>query len=375
MREPIMGAFAELGGELEMIGLPPREAVEPDGTVRLVDLAPAIRIRKRPDAPVQIALTGHYDTVFPVDSPFQTVRRIGADRITGPGVADMKGGLLVMREALLALERSPQADNLGWDVLISPDEEIGSPGSRALLAELGQRAHVGMTYEPALADGSLAGARKGSGNFALVVRGRAAHAGRAHAEGRNALAAAARFASGLDGLNGLRGGVTFNVAKLDGGGPVNIVPDLGICRFNVRMQTEADREWAEAEIARLVGDVGNRDGFSAELKGGVTRRPKPLAPANLALFEVVRATGEALGIDLAWKDTGGVCEGNNLWAAGCPNVDTLGVRGGNIHSTEEFAILSSFVERARLSALLLMKMASGEIDARGIRAMAGRAVC
>ncbi len=367
MRVPIAEAFAELGGVVEAEALPPGEIVEPDGTVRAVELAPAIRVRKRPAALVQVALTGHYDTVFPADSGFQTTREIDADTLGGPGVADMKGGLIVMREALMTLERSPNADRLGWEALISPDEEIGSPGSRAPLAELGARAHVGMTYEPALADGSLAGARKGSGNFVLIVRGRAAHAGREHHAGRNALAAAARFAADLDALNGARDGVTLNVARIDGGGPMNIVPDLGICRFNVRMPTEDDRAWAEAEIARLVEGLRALDGISAELEGGVTRPPKPMAPANLRLFEWTRAAGAALGLDIRWSDTGGVCEGNNLWAAGCPNVDTLGVRGGGIHSPDEFVRLSSFVERSRLSALMLMKMASGELDARALR--------
>lgn len=367
MRAALEEAFADLGGEMETVALPPSEVVEPDGSFREVEHAPALRVRMRPEAPLQIALTGHYDTVFPADSDFQDVREIDADTLGGPGVADMKGGLIVMREALLTLERSPEARNLGWEILISPDEEIGSPGSRSALAELGARAHAGMTYEPALADGSLAGARKGSGIYALVARGRAAHAGRAHHEGRNALAAAARFAADVDALNGVREGVTFNVAKIEGGGAANIVPDLGICRFNVRMPTDEDRAWVEAEIARLAGEANARDGITAELNGGVTRPPKPMAPANRRLFEFTRAAGAALGLDIAWRDTGGVCEGNNLWAAGCPNVDTLGVRGAGIHSPDEIVKLSSFVERGRLSALMLMGMARGAFDVRALR--------
>ena len=369
MRGPIAEAFADLGGSVDLVALPPGEVVDPDGTVRAVDYAPAIRVRMRPEAPLQVALTGHYDTVFPADSPFQESRAIDADRLGGPGVADMKGGLIVMREALVTLERSPHAANLGWEVLISPDEEIGSPGSRTALADLGARAHVGMTYEPALPDGALAGARKGSGNFALLIHGRAAHAGREHHLGRNAIAAAARFAADLDALNGGFEGVTFNVAKIDGGGAVNVVPDLAVCRFYVRLPTEAAMAWAEAEIARLVAEVEESDGITAVLKGGITRGPKPMAPANRALFDFTCAAGRTLGLDMVWRDTGGVCEGNNLWAAGCPNVDTLGVRGGGVHSVDEFVVLASFVERARLSALMLMKMASGAFDARALREM------
>jgi glutamate carboxypeptidase len=324
-------------------------------------------VRKRPEALVQVALTGHYDTVFPVDSPFQSVRPLDSMRLEGPGVADMKGGLIVMREALLAFEQSPGANKLGWEVLISPDEEIGSPGSRVPLAELGARAHVGLTYEPALADGSLAGARKGSAVFTLIIRGRAAHAGRDHQLGRNAITAAARFAAALDALNGARDGVTINVAKIDGGGPVNIVPELAICRFNVRAPTPEDMADIEGEIARLAAEAGAADGITVELKGGVTRAPKPMAKPNAALFAFTRDVGAALDLPLSWTDTGGVCEGNNLWAAGCPNVDTLGVCGGRVHSTQEFVVLPSFVERSRLSALMLMKMASGAFDMRSLR--------
>jgi glutamate carboxypeptidase len=367
MRALIAGAFAELEGEIEPVALPPSEIVEPDGAILRIEHPPALRVKKRPDAPTQVALTGHSDTVFPAESSFKTARQSERDRLTGPGVADMKGGILVMREALLALERSSHAKKLGWEVLISPDEEIGSPGSRVPLAALGARAHVAMTYEPALPDGALAGARKGSGNFAVIVRGRAAHAGREHHLGRNAVAAAARFAAALDGLNGARDGVTFNIAKIDGGGAVNVVPDLAVVRFNVRMPKPADQAWAEAEIARLVMHLGAGEGIRTELKGGITRGPKPMAAPNAALFGFTRDAGSALGLAIEWRDTGGVCEGNNLWAAGCPNVDTLGVRGGGIHSTAEYAVISSFVERARLSALMLMKMASGAFDVRGLR--------
>jgi glutamate carboxypeptidase len=367
MRSALMEAFAELGGEMEELALQPGEMVEPHGTLRSIDYAPAIRIRRRPEAPVRVALTGHYDTVFPAESMFQDVGAGAPGTLIGPGVADMKGGLVVMLEALMCLERSPDAKRLGWEVLISPDEELGSPGSAHALARLGRWAHVGMTYEPAAPDGSLVGARKGSGSFVLVARGKAAHAGREHGVGRNAVVAAARFAAGLAELDGTRDGVTFNVAKIDGGGPVNVVPDLGICRFGIRFPTDADASWAEAEVARLVETTCTRHGIAAEIKGGVTRPPKPMAQANRQLFEFARAVGKLLGLDLAWHDTGGVCEGNNLWAAGCPNVDTLGVRGGAIHSSEEFVVLSSLVERTRLSALMLMKMASGAFDASRLR--------
>jgi len=369
MRTELATAYGPLDGRIEAVDLTPSEVVEASGEIRRVEHPPALRVRQRPDAAIQIALTGHHDTVFAVDSAFQDWRAIDDDTINGPGVADMKGGLLVMATALEAFERFGRRDALGYTVLVSPDEEIGSPASAPEIARIGAQSHAGLTYEPALADGGLAGARKGSGNFTVVVRGRSAHAGREHHLGRNALEAAAAFITALQGLNGAREGVTFNVGKVDGGGAVNVVPDLAIVRFNTRMTLPEDTVWIESELARLVALIDARDGISAELHGGFTRPPKPMAPANAALFDWTRRAGATLGLDVRWKATGGVCEGNNLWAAGCPNVDTLGVRGGDIHSDREFVKLSSFAERAKLSALLLLNFASGALDVRSLRSL------
>ena len=369
MRKELGEAFGELGAKVDAVELAPSQTVELNGEVKDIVYTPSLKVSQRPDAPVRIVLTGHHDTVFPPGSGFEDWRMVDEDTLNGPGVADMKGGLLVMLHALLALERSPWADQVGYDVLVSPDEEIGSLGSGPVLMELGAKAHVGMTYEPALADGSLAGARKGSGNFSLRCRGRAAHAGREHHLGRNAIVAAAEFARQLDALNGRREDVTFNVSRIDGGGAPNVVPDLGICRFNVRVKTEADAVWATSEIKTITAAVNAREGITADLHGGFTRPPKPMSLSNLRMFEWTRASGAALGLDIRWNDTGGVCEGNNLWASGCPNVDTLGVRGAHIHSDREIAKLSSFAERAKLSAVMLMGFARGRFDASEARAL------
>jgi glutamate carboxypeptidase len=336
--------------------------VADDGSIRPGAHGDALKITARPEAPVQVVLTGHYDTVFPAESGFQTVTTRPDGALNGPGVADMKGGISVLLGALEAFETHPERERVGWTVLLSPDEEIGSPASAPLLADLGARGHVGMTYEPALADGTLAGARKGSGNYHLIVTGKAAHAGRAFHEGANAVAGAALIAARLHGLNGQREGVTVNVAKISGGGVLNVVADNAVVRFNVRVPDKAASDWIEAAVREIAGDVPF-PGLTLDLHGGMTRAPKPMDASQTALFEAVRDTGALLGQPIAWKPSGGVCEGNNLHAAGLPNIDTLGVLGGDIHSDQEFAWPASFVERARLSALILCKIASSEIDA------------
>ena len=367
MADPLAAAMGEIG-PLERVALPNTQEVASDGTIRPVATGAALRLRVRPDAPVQIALTGHYDTVYPADTLFREVGTRPDGALHGPGIADMKGGISVMLAALAAFERHPVADRLGYTVLLSPDEETGSLASAPLLAELGASAHVGMTYEPALADGTLVSARKGSGNFHVLVTGRAAHAGRDFASGRNAILAAARIAQALAALNGRREGVTVNVARIDGGAPLNMVPDVAVLRFNARLPDAESEAWLMQGIAEALAE-GRGEGLGAELHGGITRKPKPFVPAQQRLFEAVRETGALIGQSLAWGPSGGVCEGNNLFAAGLPGIDTLGVRGGDIHSEREYAWRESFAERAQLSALLLVKLADGSIDARALRRM------
>lgn len=366
MRVTLLDTVSELPAPPEVVDLRPSQRVRPDGEVIDVQHGASIRVRVRPDAPIQVALTGHYDTVFPASHPFQAPWREG-EMLRGPGVADMKGGIAVMLAALKAFERLPGEKRIGYEVLLSPDEEIGSMGSAPLLAELGKRAHLGLTYEPAMADGALVDQRKGSANFHLAVRGRAAHVGRAFSDGRNAVLAAADAAMSLNRLNGQRDGVTFNIGAIDGGGAVNVVPERAVLRFNIRVPDAESAIWAEAEVRRIARETGERDGIDAHLHGGFTRPPKPLNDQQRTMVAWTRQAGSALGLDLQFRPSGGVCEGNNLAAAGCPNIDTLGPCGGGLHSDEEFAVISSFAERAKLSFLLLAGVERGVFDVRSLR--------
>lgn len=360
MRQALMDAFGSLGGDMEEISLEPTEAVNPKGEVSQVPLGKALCIVKRPQARYRVFLGGHMDTVFGPDHPFQKSTWRDADTLNGPGVADMKGGLIVMLKALEALEQSPYAQAIGWEVLINSDEEIGSPGSAPLLEKAARRNHFGLIYEPAFADGTLAGNRKGSGTFTAIVHGKAAHAGREPHLGRNAIVALAEFILAIDALNGRQPGITVNAGRIEGGGPVNIVPDLASCRFNVRVASFEEQAWVEQELQRICAQVQNREGIAIHLHGGFGRPPKILSAKNLELQQLLAACGKELGIPVQWQDSGGVCDGNNLAAAGLANIDSLGVRGGGLHSSDEFVLVDSLTERARLSALLLMKLGSGE---------------
>ena len=364
-RAALEEVLLELPGSLERIAIGPTREFGANGEARAQLHSDALRLTVRPTAPLQVVLTGHYDTVYPAETSFLSVEERPDGALNGPGIADMKGGISIMLGALAAFEAHPLAARVGYRVLLSPDEEIGSPASAPLLAEIARGALVGMTYEPAMPDGALAGARKGSGNFHVLVRGRAAHAGRDFAAGRNAVAGAADLAARLDSLNGRRDGVTVNIGRIDGGGPLNVVPDMAVLRFNIRIPDAAAAAWCEAKIAEAMAAVSARD-LGIERHGGFGRPPKPLDPAQQALLEAVREVGRLVDLPITWRDSGGVCEGNNLRAAGLPNIDTLGVVGGDIHSPTEYAWPASFAERARLSAAVLLKIASGELDAKAI---------
>jgi glutamate carboxypeptidase len=352
-------AFSALPGEIRLAEPAPVEAMEADGSLRPVAHGRNLHLVVRPDAPVQMLLTGHMDTVYGADHPFQRLEWLGPKVLRGPGVADMKGGLAVMLAALKAVEASPARERLGYEVVINSDEEVGSPGSAALIAEAARGKAAALTYEPsALPDGTLAGARPGSGNFSLHVRGKSAHAGRNPEEGRNAIIAAADLALRLAAAK--RPGLSVNPARIDGGGPNNVVPDHAVLRINMRPATLEDQAAAQSALAEAVGAVAAEHDVCINMHGGFGRPPKPLDARAERLFALVRDCGADLGQAIAWRDTGGVCDGNNIAACGVPVVDTMGVRGGAIHSADEYLIVESLAERAALSALAMIRLASGE---------------
>jgi glutamate carboxypeptidase len=347
--------FSALPGHLALVDPAPVETVTADGRVQPLVHGQHLHLAVRPQASVQILLTGHMDTVYPADHPFQAGRWLDDGRWNAPGAADMKGGLALMLAALEAVEASPLAAQIGYEVLINSDEETGSFSSAALIAGAAQGKAAALTYEPALPDGTLAGARGGTGNFSLVVHGKSAHAGRNPEEGRNALVAAAYLALRL--ADARAPGLAVNPARIEGGGPNNVVPDLAILRVNFRPKDAASIAKAQIAIDQAIAVVATKHDVRIALHGSFNRPPKPIDPGAGKLFALVKQAGADLGLPIAWKATGGVCDGNNIAACGVPVVDTMGARGGAIHSPDEFLIPESLPERAALSALTILRIA------------------
>ncbi|MGB7409139.1 MAG: hydrolase [Pontixanthobacter sp.] len=359
MAATLADAFSALPGDVELVDPEPVTAIGANGSEFEKPHGQHLTLSVRPNAERRLLFTGHMDTVFPKDGAFQEQTWLDDDTLNGPGLADMKGGIAVFLHALKAVEQSDVADRIGYDIVINSDEETGSLASAPLIERMAQGKYAALTYEPsALPDGTLAHARGGSGNYSLTITGKSAHAGRNPQDGRNAIVAAADMVMRLKEMQ--TDECPINPAKIEGGAANNVVPDHAVLRFNIRPKSPDAAEAFESALAGLIGNTQQTHEVDIHRHGGISRPPKPVDRKAQRLFDLVRDCGASLGQTIGWQSTGGVCDGNNIASCGVPVVDTMGVRGGAIHSADEFMIVPSLSERAALSALVLHRIASGD---------------
>ena len=362
MAEALHSAYKPIADTIQNKSLKPLSLFNMTGNAVEQQFGKALFISKRPHLKRRILLSGHMDTVYSATSPFQKLTYINDNYVNGPGVADMKGGLIVMLHALAAFEQSDLSSEMGWDVLINSDEEIGSPASSFLFDELAPNYDAALVYEPAMtATGTLAKNRKGSGKLTIIATGKAAHAGRAFNEGRNAICYLAEAVTAIHALNGQCDGVTINVGKIAGGEALNVVPDKAVAQLDIRISVPENEFWVREQLDKIINKLKRPD-YSLAVHGGFGRPVKRVCSGTERLFHRVQNLGKELGLSIDWKDSGGCCDGNNLAHHGLAVLDTLGVRGGNIHSSEEYILLDSLSERAALSALLLVDLAQGGLE-------------
>lgn len=359
MIEVLSTNFAKLDGAMEKIDLQPRIVIDAFGKPMEVPHGKALSVIKRPEAKIKVFLGGHMDTVYPVSHRFQKTTLLGANILQGPGVADMKGGLVVMLKALEAFEQHPLAVNIGWEVLINSDEEVGSIGSEPLLIRSAKRNTLGLIFEPSFPDGAIVSSRKGSANLTIASFGRAAHAGRDFDKGRNAITALAKFIVAAHELTHLEKGITLNFGHISGGGPVNVVPDLALCRLNIRTIHPDDFAYIEGELIKIANHLES-DGVKLTITLQHTHPPKLFDKKNQSLFNQLQLCAKEEGFNLEHRPSGGACDGNLLSAHGLPVIDSLGVIGSHIHTTDEQMVISSLVSRTRLITLFLLKLANVE---------------
>ena len=310
----------------------------------------------------RLLLSIHYDTVYGPNSKFQRCERFEANtsdgqrerRMRGPGVIDAKGGIVVMRWAVIAATKFLNLSDLDLNIVLTPDEEIGSPASIHLWKEIAGEFDFALLYEPTLADGSLVSQRKGTGTFIVIVRGKSAHAGRNFHDGRNAITHACKVALAMDALNGLRPDVTVNVGRIRGGDAVNVVPDLAVVRINVRVPSHEDQLWLESQVQHVVNMYCNREsGYEVELQGGVHSAPKNIDSRTAKWMALTQRAGACIGETIQWKPSGGASDGNKLAALGLANIDSFGPEGDLLHSDQEWVRLSSLPRKAALSVAVI----------------------
>jgi len=315
---------------------------------------PGLLLKKRKDAPLKLFLGGHIDTVFPPEHPFQKVTYVNDRILQGPGVSDMKGGLVIMLKVIEAIELSGLSQ-IGWEILLNPDEEIGSPYSTAAIQQSAKRCDIGLLFEPTLADGALVSARTGSSVFQATVKGKAAHAGRHPHKGVHAIYPIARFISEIEPLHSPTHGKFMHVGTVKGGTAVNVVPDFAQCEFTIRAY-EAKKIVA---LENKIRTIANKNGVHLHRKS--QRPPKLFDHRTESVFNALKECGEKLGIPVKWQPSGGVCDGNTVAHEGIVTIDTLGVEGANQHNEEESIHLESLLEKARLTLFFINEIASGKI--------------
>ena len=323
----------------------------------------ALRIRLRPAAPTQIFLCGHYDTVYEADDAFQVCRWLDATTLNGPGVADMKGGLVTILAALQAFEATPHAASVGWEVLLTPDEETGSHGTAHLFRAAARDHQFGFVFEPGRPNGNIIHSRKGTGGLVATCHGRAAHAAKVPNDGRSAILALAEFLLDAAKIPSEMPDVMVNVGNIRGGAAAtNVVPHFAESEIDIRITKIADSEPLLARFQALADRINTRDGIKLTLKGGFNRPPKECLPAEEAVFPEWQRAARDVGVpEFTWVHGGGGSDGNFLTAGGLPNLDGIGPIGDNLHSDREFCRVETIAPRAQIVALFLHRVAAGEI--------------
>jgi glutamate carboxypeptidase len=343
-----VGAFcSELGATVE---------ARPDPAGRLGDTVIAT-FTGQPSGP-RVLVIGHMDTVFDPGTAAERPFRIEDDVAYGPGVTDMKSGLLAGLYALKAI--IDERGGLPFERLVfiaNPDEEIGSPTSTPHIRAFAAETDVALVLECARANGDIVSARKGILDLRLVVHGRAAHAGVEPEKGRSAVLEAARIVSELHDLNGLWPGVTVNVGVIAGGTRPNVVAERCALEVDVRATTRLALEMAEAEIRRIAEATEVPD-TTITFETMARWWPMEKLERSGRLVELAQAVAGALGFTVADASTGGASDANTTAGMGVPSLDGLGPIGGNDHAPAEYLDVDSIVPRTTLFAGLLLAIAA-----------------
>jgi len=334
-----------------------------DGAIAPIAVCRSEAMRRGEPTGARVLICCHLDTVFDPAGAFrEMVVAEDGETAVGPGVVDMKGGILTTINALEALHEL--GAKTPWTLVLTSDEETGSYCSERVMREEAKHHDIGLATEPALPGGELAVERVGAGQFLVETTGRSAHVGRNFTDGVSAVTALAEALVAIGKMPDPARGRVVSVGPLKGGDATNAVPAYAAGWGNARFPTKE----IGAEIIGMLEGLEREADLDAGVAGVRVRhsfqRPaKPLTEPTKTLALIARRAAEDVGQALPFASTGGVCDGNILQDAGLPTIDTLGVRGGGLHTTGEWIELRSLPERARLMGVLLARLAESGLGA------------
>jgi glutamate carboxypeptidase len=309
-----------------------------------------------------VLIIGHMDTVFPDGEADRRPFDIHDECAYGPGVFDMKSGVLVAIYAICGLIEAGEAPWQTLTMICNSDEEIGSPESHELIEAEAKRADVALVLEPTSDVARVTVARKGAATFTLEIHGVAAHAGVEPHRGRSAILEMAHRIVALHALNGTIPGVTVNVGVVQGGERPNIVAEAAYAEIDVRAADEAGVQAIEAALAKVVADTNVPD-TTAMLEGYFAHRPFAQSPGSARLFALAAEAAAELGITLRGEPTGGASDGNTTAGLGVPTLDGLGLVGGLAHNPGEYVEIDSIAPRIALLMGILRRLNGADLSA------------
>ncbi len=345
----------DVSGSLEAVDFLANEAakISPDFKIERIfaeNLGEHLIIRAFESSEKPILVLGHTDTVHPRKTKEQNPTRIEGEKFYGCGIFDMKANIILVLEVLRALTKFNIKPNRPITILLSCDEEIGSPTGRELVEREAANAAFCLVCEPS-ANGKVKTGRKGTGMFQFKTHGVPAHAGLEPEKGASAILELARQIPKIHELNNLENGTTANVCTISGGTTSNVIPEYASCEIDVRFTKKSEAERIERELKKF---KSFDDKVSLEITGEINRPPMERTEAVVKLYEKARSIAESFDYELGETQVGGASDGNFVGALGVPVLDGLGISGAGAHTLEEFIFVEDIPKRAALLASLLL---------------------
>lgn len=317
----------------------------------------ALKFTKNLSAKTTCLLCIHVDTVFDQTSPFQTFQLShNKKEAIGPGVIDAKGGIVIIWNTLSLLEKSSPASDIGWTVLITTDEEIGSPESKYILEQEAKNHTFSLVFEPPLENGNIIKERPASSNITLTAQGKAAHAGRHATQGINAITGLIALLNTLP-LTQPSKTQTINLGTIQGGTRENIIPDTATCCLNARFMEQNDLDTFIKTCQDNSKIIESKTGVSLTVTISSLRPSKSKTQESEILYTHLENAAKELNLTINFENSFGVCDGNFIANQGIPVIDTMGAIGSGMHTHNETIKLNSLITQSTLAYNVIKKMA------------------